>query len=53
MMFNKFKKWFHFWIIAKPVPKAEVVDEKPKAEPKLKLKLNQSLCVHALSRVDM
>tara|TARA_R100000988_G_C3988128_1_gene161062 strand:+ start:477 stop:752 length:276 start_codon:yes stop_codon:yes gene_type:complete len=37
-MFNKFKKWFHFWIIAKPVPKAEVVDEKPKAEPKPKAK---------------
>ncbi len=24
MMFNKFKKWFHYWIMEKPVPKAKV-----------------------------
>jgi len=27
MMFSKFKKWFHYWIIEKPVSKAEVVEE--------------------------
>jgi hypothetical protein len=26
-MFSKFKKWFHYWIIEKPVSKEEVVEE--------------------------